>query len=92
MKNIYGESFNLLVPGRNCDWTSINIDIFQEKDKTQCGLIHVDQVSEVFRMYEVSFQLRRDSRFSIIGLLVIVIVTTFQNQVEEKVPIVEQFK
>ena len=30
---------------------------FQEKDKGQTGFIHVDTVSEIFRMYEVSQQL-----------------------------------
>ena len=28
--------------------------LFQEKDKGQTGFIHVDTVSEIFRMYEVS--------------------------------------
>ena len=25
----------------------------QEKDRTGCGSIHLDQVAEIFRMYEV---------------------------------------
>ena len=27
----------------------------QEKDKNQSGTIHVDQIAEIFRMYEVNF-------------------------------------
>ena len=36
-------------------FVSINIDnVSQEKDRNQFGSLHVDQVAEIFRVYEVN--------------------------------------
>ena len=36
-------------------FVSINIDnVSQEKDRNQSGSLHVDQVAEIFRVYEVN--------------------------------------